>query len=363
MNCNGKGLYIHVPFCVKKCGYCDFFSLEKQAVSLKERYVKRVIEDLTEIKTPVETVFIGGGTPSCLPLQSILELIKACPICEDGEFTVEINPGTVDFEYLKALRNAGVNRLSIGVQSLSDRELKILGRIHTEKEFLTCFQNAREAGFENINVDLMFAFPEQTLQSFSETIEKVLALAPEHISCYALMVEEGTPFYQKGIREAEQETDRALYHLAVDTFEKNGYLRYETSNFAKQGYECKHNLIYWHAGEYYGLGAGAHSYIDGIRRYFPDDVEYYLSKNSLLIEEKLSEEERMSELVILMLRLVKGVDKKFFLSRFGKPFDEVFLPAIEKWTKEGLLVSDEDFCRLTDRGMDLSNIVMCDFLL
>lgn len=363
MNCNGKGLYIHIPFCVKKCGYCDFFSLEGQCDSVKEHYTKRIIEELLNINETVETVFIGGGTPSCLPLQLLLEIVKACPVRENGEFTIEVNPGTVDKQYLDGLRKAGVNRLSIGVQTLSDEELKILGRIHSVSEFLNCYRWAREVGFENINIDLMFAFPEQTISSFKETLNKVIGLNPEHVSCYALMVEEGTPFYEAGIREVDGEEDRALYHLAVETLEANGYQRYETSNFAREGYECKHNLHYWHAGEYYGIGAAAHSFIDGIRRYYPEELPYFLEKNPSLVSEVLSQEEKMSELAILMLRLTKGIDKSLFYERFGKPFDQVFKRPIFKWEKEGLLVSDAQFCYLTDRGMDLANSVLCDFLL
>ncbi len=363
MNCNGKGLYIHIPFCVKKCGYCDFFSLEGQCDSVKKRYTKRIVEELSNINERVETVFIGGGTPSCLPLQLLSEIVKACPVLENGEFTVEVNPGTVDRKYLDGLRKAGVNRLSIGVQTLSDEELKVLGRIHTVSEFLNCYRWAREVGFENINIDLMFAFPEQTLSSFKETLNRVIELNPEHISCYALMVEEGTPFYEAGVREVDGEADRALYHLAVETLEANGYQRYETSNFAREGYECKHNLHYWHAGEYYGIGAAAHSFIDGIRRYYPDELSYFLKKNPPLVSEVLSKEEKMSELAILMLRLTKGVDKSLFYERFGKPFDQIFKQPICKWEKEGLLVSEEQFCYLTDRGMDLANSVLCDFLL
>lgn len=362
MRSNGRGLYIHVPFCLKKCGYCDFFSLEGQGEALKKRYAERLVEEISGIDEVVETVFVGGGTPSCLPLQSLLEVIQACPIRTGGEFTVELNPGTVDERYLHALKSAGVNRLSIGVQTLADSELKTLGRIHSAADFLSCYQSARRVGFGNINVDLMFAFPGQTEQSFSDTLEKVIALSPEHVSCYALMVEEGTPFHDAGIREVDGELDRALYHLAVDTFEKNGYSRYETSNFSKSGFECKHNLNYWHAGEYYGCGAGAHSYIDGVRSFYPDDIDYYLGKKPLLSEEVLGESEKMSEFAILMLRLTEGVDKDLFFERFGKTFDSVFGTVINKWTKEGLLVSRNNRCFLTDRGMDLANLVMCDFL-
>ena len=330
---------------------------------MKNRYAKRVVEEISNIEETVETVFIGGGTPSCLPLQQLLRIVSACPVRENGEFTVEVNPGTVDKEYLCRMRKAGVNRLSIGVQTLSDKELKTLGRIHSVSDFLNCYRWAREAGFKNINVDLMFAFPSQTKESFKETLDKVIELNPEHISCYALMVEEGTPFYEAGIREVDGEIDRALYHLAVEMLEANGYQRYETSNFARKGFECKHNLHYWHAGEYYGIGAAAHSFIDGVRCYYPDDLSYFLEANPPLVSEVLSTEEKMSELAILMLRLTRGVDKDLFYERFGKTFDQVFEHPVRKWEKEGLLVSNEQFCYLTDRGMDLANSVLCDLLL
>lgn len=361
--CKGRGLYVHIPFCVKKCGYCDFYSLEGQLLSLKERYVKRLVEELRSLPEPVETVFVGGGTPSSLPLHLLLEVIRACLVQTAGEFTVEVNPGTVDEGYLRELKAAGVNRLSIGLQTLSDDGLKTLGRIHTAEEFLACYHAARRVGFANISVDLMFAFPGQTTASFAETIKGVLALKPEHISCYALIIEEGTPFYDAGVTEMEAELDRALYHMAVDAFEGAGYRRYETSNFAKPGYECQHNLNYWYAGEYYGCGAGAHAYIDGVRSFHPNDIESYLAGDDRVFDAKLSIDEQMSELAILMLRLTSGIDEALFEERFGRSLEEVFGKAIAKWETAGLLRREAGHCFLTDRGMDLANTVMCDFLL
>lgn len=360
--CNGRGLYIHIPFCVKKCGYCDFFSLPGQSEPLKKRYSERLIEEISAIDEQVETVFIGGGTPSVLPLHLLLDIVRACPIRADGEFTVEINPGTVDECYLSALRRAGVNRLSIGVQSLQDSELKTLGRIHTVSDFYNCYDAARRAGFDNINVDLMFAFPGQTVASFSDTLQKICALKPEHVSCYALIVEEGTPFYDEGVREISPELDRELYHLAVNCFESNGYTRYETSNFAQRGYACKHNVNYWQCGEYYGCGAAAHSFLDGKRCHHPADIENYMKDGTVVVDEVLSAEEQSTEFCIMMLRMTEGIDKQLFEKRFGFALEERFGKIIAKWVEAGLLLDDEKSCRLTDEGMDLANTVMCDFL-
>ncbi len=361
--CNGRGLYIHIPFCIKKCGYCDFFSLAEQSESLKERYVKRLVEEISAIDEMVETVFIGGGTPSSLPLHLLLGVIDACPIRKGGEFTVEVNPGTVDEAYLTAIKKAGVNRLSIGVQSLQDEELKTLGRIHSVETFYNCYSAARRAGFTNINVDLMFAFPGQTPQTFTDTLEQVCALSPEHISCYALIVEEGTPFYEQGVREAEAESDRELYHLAVDFFQRNGYHRYETSNFSRAGYACKHNINYWQCGEYYGCGAAAHSFLNGKRCHHPADLEQYINGVAVTTDEVLSVEEQASEFCVMMLRMTRGIDKELFRKRFGCRLEASFGSAIRKWVSAGLLLNEEKYCRLTDRGMDLANSVMCDFLL
>ena len=361
--CNGRGLYIHIPFCVKKCGYCDFFSLSGQPETLKERYVQRLIEEVSTIGETVETVFIGGGTPSCLPLHLLLDLVRACPVRDGGEFTVEVNPGTVDEDYLTALRRAGVNRLSIGVQSLQDDELKRLGRIHTADVFYECFSAARKAGFTNINVDLMFAFPGQTKESFADTVQKICALEPEHISCYALIVEEGTPFYAEGVREVDDELDRELYHLAADYFAANGYRQYETSNFAKEGYACRHNINYWQCGEYYGCGAAAHAYLQGKRSHHPASIEGYTKGESPVVDEVLSVEKQRSEFCVMMLRMTDGIDKALYQRRFNEPVENRFGKVISKWVEAGLLLDDEKSCRLTERGMDLANTVMCDFLI
>lgn len=291
-------LYLHIPFCVRKCLYCDFLS-GPQSADMQEQYVEALCREIQETSPEyreyqVVSVFIGGGTPSVLlPEQTIriMETLKSCFILTDTcEISMEMNPGTVTPEKMNAYRACGINRISIGLQSANDGELKALGRIHTCADFLKAYEMAVEAGFTNINVDLMSAIPEQTLKSYQETLQKVLALQPQpvHISAYSLIVEEGTPFYEQELNLPDEETERRMYEITDDILRKAGYHRYEISNYAKAGKECVHNKVYWQRGNYLGLGIGSASLIQNVRFHNVTDISSYV--NLMLGENSIGNE-------------------------------------------------------------------------
>lgn len=299
-------------------------------------------------------------------------------IAEDAEITMELNPGTAAADKLVKLRKYGVNRLSIGLQSANDRELKLLGRIHTYADFLQTFQWAREAGFDNINIDLMSALPGQSLGSWQETLDKVTALEPEHISAYSLIVEEGTPLCEHLGEYPEipdDDEDRRMYRETKRILSGKGYSRYEISNYAKRGFECRHNCIYWqrgiyHTANYAGFGLGAASTVECMRWKNTADMDCYLSncqddlaKGLKEEQEKLSGNDCMEEFMFLGLRMTCGVSKKEFFDTFQREMEEVYGDVLNKWTSQGLLVQEGDFVRLTDAGIDVSNVVLADFLL
>lgn len=357
-------LYIHIPFCIRKCKYCDFLS----APSGKEEraaYVEnlcRKIRSHTELAEAyrVVTIFVGGGTPSILEEEQIRQIFTAVretfQIEESAEITIEMNPGTVTEEKLRTYKEIGINRLSIGLQSADDRELAALGRIHTFGEFLDTYRMARKAGFENINIDLMSAIPHQTRESYERTLRTAAELGPEHISAYSLIIEEGTPFYEKygeGKHAADlpdEDTERLMYEDTKRILEEYGYHRYEISNYAKDGRECRHNLGYWERAEYLGIGSGAASLIDNVR--FTEDGE----------PERLSIKEQMAEYMFLGLRKIKGVSKQRFAECFGSSMEDIYGNVIEDMKKKGLLQEQGDSVRLTERGIDVSNYVMSEFL-
>ena len=364
-------IYIHIPFCISKCKYCDF----KSAPSCpKERsdYVESLCKKIRSYEEfakayRVVSIFVGGGTPSILDAEQMREIF--CAIKEtfeltyDAEITVEMNPGTVTSEKLAVYRECGVNRLSIGLQSVNNHELKALGRIHTYEEFLNTYQMARTAGFENINIDLISAIPYQTVESFRETLKKVVALEPEHISAYSLIIEEGTPFYERygdGEHDDElpsEEDERQMYHDTREILASYGYERYEISNYAKPGFECRHNLGYWERCEYLGIGVGAASLIGNERWNFGDA----LSEEPEV--EVLTRENEMEEFMFLGLRKIQGVSKQKFWEVFGVSMEEVYGDVIESMTLKGLLEEADGFVRLTETGIDVSNYVMSEFLL
>lgn len=373
------GLYIHIPFCRQKCLYCDFPSWAG-----KEGQMQGYVDALTkEIRNrgkeytdrQVVSVFFGGGTPTTLSVPMLEKLMQAVfanwDIAEDAEITTEANPGTLDGEMADALRKMGFNRLSMGVQAWQNRLLKDLGRIHTMEAFQENYKAVREAGFENVNTDLMFALPNQTMADWQETVRNIVGLHPEHISAYSLILEEGTPFfdrYEKGeLEPAAEELDREMYHWAVDYLAKMGYGQYEISNFAKKGRQSRHNRIYWQAEEYLGMGLGAHSYMDGERFHNRYDLQEYIDAEgevSLLKEdvEVITEEDALAEFMFLGLRLTEGVSFARFRERFGQEMKNIYGRQIEELVRDGLLNEDEIGVRLTARGVDISNVVFEKFL-
>lgn len=373
------GLYIHIPFCRQKCLYCDFPSWAG-----KEGQMQGYVDALTkEIENrgkaysdrKVVSVFFGGGTPTILSVPMLEQLMQAVfanwDIAEDAEITTEANPGTLDGEMAVALKKMGFNRLSMGVQAWQNRLLKDLGRIHTMEAFQENYKAVREAGFGNVNTDLMFALPNQTMADWQETVRNIVALNPEHISAYSLILEEGTPFfdrYEKGeLEPAAEELDREMYHWAVDYLAKMGYGQYEISNFAKKDRQSRHNCIYWQAEEYLGMGLGAHSYMDGERFHNRYDLQEYIDAKgevSLLKEdvEVITEEDALAEFMFLGLRLTEGVSFARFRERFGQEMKNIYGRQIEELVRDGLLNEDEIGVRLTARGVDISNVVFEKFL-
>lgn len=374
-------LYLHIPFCVSKCRYCDFLSAlsgEEQRQIYVERLCRRIrywSDVIHNYGYVIVSIFVGGGTPSILTEAQITQIFEAVresfPIREDAEITLEMNPGTDVKDKLPVYRKLGINRLSMGLQSADNEELKCLGRIHTYEDFRQVYQWAREAGFTNINVDLMSAIPGQTLESYEDTLRKVADLEPEHISAYSLIIEEDTPFYEQygegrhADELPDEDTERQMYVRTREILEGYGYHRYEISNYAKDGYECRHNLGYWDRKEYLGLGAGASSLMDHIRWKEPD---YIGSSTGLVLEERedftrLRRKDEMEEFMFLGLRKINGVSEQDFYKSFRVTMDEIYQDKIEELIKEGLLVRDEDRIRLTDRGIDLSNYALSQFLL
>ena len=383
-------IYIHIPFCVKKCAYCDFLS-GPAAPEEQKAYVRALIKEIRAAacyrsRYEVTTIFFGGGTPSLLAgeqLDEIMRTIKeSFPIREDAEITMEMNPGTANREKLKAYRRAGINRLSIGLQSANNQELKILGRIHTFETFLETYQMAREEGFDNINVDLMSALPGQTETSYEETVQKVLTLVPEHISSYSLIIEEGTPFFEwYGKGETgnmpelpDEDTERCMYRRTKELLEEAGYYRYEVSNYALPGKECRHNIGYWERKDYLGFGIGAASLIEGTRfsnvrdrSVYVQALEQYEGEEVFAAirteKEVLSKEDQISETMILGLRMMKGIAKDEFHKRFGKAMDEVYGDVLKKYIDWNLLeLTQDNRVRFTEQGISVSNIVLADFL-
>ncbi len=369
------GIYVHIPFCVRKCLYCDFLS-DKADDETKQKYVECLLREI-ELETSQKqleeykavSVFLGGGTPSTLrpdQIDMILCKLKACiPFEQDAEISMEINPGSVWQEQLYRLHESGVNRISIGAQSLQDAELEKLGRIHRAEDFYRVYEEASKAGFCNRNVDLMSGIPGQTAESLADTLKKLTELRPEHISAYSLIVEQGTPFetlYPDG--GVDEETDRSMYEMTGRMLSGAGYCRYEISNYARPGFECRHNRAYWTRQDYIGFGLGAASLIDNTRFSRNRNLHTYLKGNySREHVEKLSQSDQMSETMFLGLRLTEGVSDESFQRQYGKSMEEVYGKVIEKHLGEALLTWEHGFLRLTQKGMDVSNYVMADFLL
>ena len=369
-------LYIHIPFCKQRCFYCDF-----PTFSGKERFRKDYIEALVkEIEEKcsdylIKTIFIGGGTPSYLEeneLEKLLITVSKLNLSDKLEYSMECNPGTVNEEKLKIMKKYGVNRISFGLQSCNDNLLKTIGRIHTFDEFVENYNLAREVGFNNINVDLMYGLPNLTIEDWKNTLERICDLKPEHISAYSLIIEEGTAFhnlYEKNILKLPSEEDeRVMDKLTKEILKANGYHQYEISNFALEGKECEHNKVYWSLKEYIGVGSASSSYIDGSRFSNTTNINDYIEKinnNVSVVIDKYenSIKDEMEEFVFMGLRMISGIDLLRFKKKFGVDINSIYKEVIEKNIKDGLLVVKEDKMFLTAKGMELSNSVMSDFIL
>lgn len=382
-------LYIHVPFCIKKCAYCDFLSAPAGEEE-RQRYVETMIKEIQGYRKKyqeycVTTIFVGGGTPSVLSGEQIKEVFNALRasfvIDTQAEITIEVNPGTVTEEKVEAWMQAGVNRISIGLQSVNDEELQMLGRMHTYKDFLNTYHLLRDKGFNNLNIDLISAIPGQTLESWKKTLSTVAELEPEHISAYSLIVEEGTPFYTiygeggaDGNLESmvqplpDEETERFIYEETETILQKYGYDRYEISNYAKPGYACRHNEGYWRRVNYLGVGLGASSLIENqrFRNFSTYDTYMDAIQNQKLFHEEvesLSVTDEMEEFMFLGLRMMSGISREEFQKKFGKKIETVYEKQIQQLKKDGLIEFVENRIRLTKRGIDISNYVFEQFLL
>ena len=369
-------LYIHFPFCVRKCRYCDFLSGPADSAA-REAYLRALEREISLVpqfigKRPVRTLFFGGGTPSLMEegqLESLMEALRSeFTIDRDAEISMEVNPGTADLQKLKAFRKLGINRLSIGVQSFHDEELALLGRIHRAEDAVRIFYEARQAGFENLNLDLMSALPGQSAESWRDNLERACRLGPEHISAYSLIIEEGTPFASMDLPPLPgEEEDRRMYHETGEILLSHGYERYEISNYARPGFVCRHNCVYWTCRDYLGLGLGASSLVGESRFDCVSSMKDYLSAGNWedFHEEEISltPEDRMEEFMFLGLRMTKGIRPSDFEDRFHASFEEIYGKTAGKHLAEGLLAGDGERLFLTDRGLDIANYVMSDYIL
>lgn len=366
-----KGLYIHIPFCVRKCDYCDFVSFAGMD-SYYDKYVNTVIKEMNEYcNMDIDTVFFGGGTPSVLSPKLILSLCNAVEknfrLAPNTEWTCEANPGTLDTDKISAMLSGGINRVSVGVQSFNDTELKAAGRIHNAETAYDTVKLLDKSGFKNISIDLMASLPYQTAESFKASLDTAVSLPIKHISVYSLIIEESTPIKQKydsGIyKEPDEDIDRELYHYTKDFLNSYGFKRYETSNYAMDGFMSRHNLKYWECSEYIGLGLAAHSYVDGVRYSNTTDLNEYLCGNFRSGEhEILTTEDMMGEFMTLGMRKVSGISETEFHNKFGKELRAVYGSIIDKYEKLGLIETADGMIRFTDCGHDLANIVLCEFI-
>lgn len=371
------GIYIHVPFCIQKCNYCDFLSFAADE-QRQHHYIKTLRKEMERWKEKVsayevDTIFIGGGTPSVLVTEEMESVFQGIydnfSVNDYKEFTIECNPGTVTKEKFDLYRQAGVNRISFGMQSSIEEELRRLGRIHSYEEFLDSYKLARETGFDNINIDVMSAIPGQTKESYEKTLKCVTELAPEHISSYSLMIEEGTPFYEWYAENppVEEETDRWMYERTREMLGAAGYERYEISNYAKRGRECRHNLKYWQREEYLGLGLGASSFLSHTRFSNERDMTGYQNRIDrgeypVAEIEKLRKEDEKAEFMFLGLRCMKGISVMKFQECFDEKIDDCFGEEISRCQSQGLLERNGDCICLTKRGIDVSNRVFEEFV-
>ena len=367
-------LYIHIPFCRSKCIYCDFASYPNSEDRI-EPYLAVLKGELAEWKDrlrehEVTSIFIGGGTPSILSGYQIEDLLREVrrTVCvhPEAEITMEANPGTVDLRKLQLCRRAGVNRISFGAQSMNDGLLKKLGRIHTAADIRDAVSMAREAGFGNISLDLMYALPEQTAELWRETLDQAIALKPEHISAYSLIVEEGTPMYDLAeagrVSLPEDESVVKMQQIAIERLAGAGYHRYEISNYAKAGRECRHNIVYWQRGEYLGVGCAAHSLMNGERFENPRSLNEYLAGGRQCDKMALTREDEMEETLMLATRMTQGMNLDCYRQRFGMDFVSGHMRVIRRLQSLGLIEIEDGFLRLTQRGLDVQNAVVVELM-
>ncbi|OOM75066.1 oxygen-independent coproporphyrinogen-III oxidase-like protein YqeR [Clostridium puniceum] len=369
-------LYIHIPFCKQKCLYCDFPSYSGKEKFMDE-YIDALNKEILEKaeKYSISSIFIGGGTPSYLQdlsLKNLLITLNKLNLKENIEFTMECNPGTLNRDKLEIMKKYNVNRISLGLQTTKNSILKEIGRIHTYEEFKNNYFLAREIGFDNINIDLMFGLPNQKLEDWKESLVEIAKLEPEHISAYSLIIEEGTHFYnlheQNKLNLPEEDNERLMYLSTKQILEKRGYHQYEISNFAKLGNECFHNKVYWNCNEYLGLGVSASSFIDKKRTKNLDDIQEYIEKinnyESIIEETHVNDvKDDMEEFVFMGLRMIKGININEFKKRFNKDINEVYGDIIEKNIKKELLIYNSEKLFLSQKGIEISNYVMSDFII
>lgn len=376
-------VYVHIPFCVQKCRYCDFLSGPRHLDKI-DQYLDMLIIEISQYRElikeyQVRSIFLGGGTPSILNENQIRRVMCALwdvigeQVMKDVEVTIESNPGTLTEEKLKTYRELGINRISMGLQSTFNDELKNLGRIHTYEEFLEGYRLARKAGFQNINIDLMSGLPNQSLEKWETTLARIIELNPEHISAYSLIIEEGTKFYdQYGTEEGEkalpdEELDRLMYQKTKELLSAAGYERYEISNYAKPGYESRHNCSYWTGIDYLGVGLGASSLIQKNRYRNKENMECYLKtlvQNKVVrqLEETLDKQSEIEEYMILGLRMMKGVSKSEFFKRFGETMDMKYGEVLAQLKSLELITEKDDFVCLTEKGINVSNEIFTMFM-
>lgn len=374
------GFYIHVPFCKKKCNYCDFYSV-KWDDEWENKYTEAVLDEIKcykemlENKYKVDTIYFGGGTPTIINpanLKRILDIIRTLTdVDENAEISMEANPNTLTDENLRQYKEIGINRLSIGIQSLNDEILQKIGRVHNSKEALDAIDRARKHGFENINADAMFNIPGQTTSDIEDTLSKIIESGVKHISFYSLKLEKGTPLYSMEqndlITMPDEDEERNMYYKGRTVMEKNNLFQYEISNFAVKGFECRHNLKYWNQEEYIGIGPSAHSFMNSTRYSNPSDLKQYCrsaEENNFnrIIQEEMNDEELMFEYIMLRLRLTEGLDTVEFKNKFNVDFFEKYKKQINYLTDNKLIENDGRIVKLTERGMDISNFVFEEFM-
>lgn len=372
-------LYIHIPFCAQKCLYCDFPSFARKD-HLRKAYIEALNKEIISLREKhnnleINTIFIGGGTPSVLEadeLECLLKEVAKLNMAKDIEYSMECNPGNLTEEKLEVMKKYGVNRISMGLQAKQDNLLKGLGRIHNYKIFKENFLLAKKVGFNNINVDLMFGLPNQRLNEWEETLREIISLEPAHISAYSLIIEEGTAFYNlyenDKLKLPTEEEERKMYHLAKKILEENGFNQYEISNYAKEGKECRHNLAYWNMDNWIGVGSAAASYINRKRIKNISSVEEYINsinENGEAVEEIInnSKNDNMEEFMFMGLRKINGIDENEFKKRFSMNINDVYGEILNKYIDEGLLIRDSGRIFLSEKGIEISNIIMADFLL